>query len=644
MKKLLLTLFGAGAVMGAWAAADTPDMLRSTSLQPVSKKMITTAAGKNSRPVLTRAGENTYEFGYSAGIGTALGWQTQGAVLEAAIEIPDFMSKGWKGMKITKVLVGFGCSPDKTINLYITDDLFGEAQYLQETVLDKEAISFLPSGAAQIDQVWNEVTLDTPYEINGNAFYVGYQTKITGSPCYPICFDLIYSETELGDILLAPDGNVIEEYHLGTLYGNICLKLVLEGEMPTKYDAMTDVLFTDNEVIGKDDQFSAGFTMLNIGSETITGLGINCTIDGKPLEDFTYTIYGEEEGSIPFGVLGYVEINGFPGNVTGSNLPVEVTITSLKSENGEGEFNEKLTTQVTIPEVAFTKNMLVEEFTGTWCGYCPRGIVGMEYMRSKYGNKGFIGIAAHYNDAMQAISYVPMIDYFSGGSFPSAVVNRAEYFDPSMETLEQYYNEVIHTAALAEVKVDAKYDEEANKLYATGSVEFGMNRDDANYAFAFVIKEDNVGPYAQTNNFAGGANGTLEGWSDKSRNVLTVFEMVARDITEAFGIEGSIPSKIEVGKTYTWNQQLPLNNVKYINNCQVVAMVLDLNTEEVLNSAEVSLEGQAGVENIFSDDSDGIYRVYNTQGVKVLETEEKSELNILPKGIYILNGKKIAIP
>ena len=51
----------------------------------------------------------------------------------------------------------------------------------------------------------------------------------------------------------------------------------------------------------------------------------------------------------------------------------------------------------------------------------------------------------------------------------------------------------------------------------------------------------------------------------------------------------------------------------------------------------------AGVEAIELPVEDGVYRVYNLVGVKVLETKEKSELNKLAKGIYIINGKKISI-
>lgn len=52
---------------------------------------------------------------------------------------------------------------------------------------------------------------------------------------------------------------------------------------------------------------------------------------------------------------------------------------------------------------------------------------------------------------------------------------------------------------------------------------------------------------------------------------------------------------------------------------------------------------EAGVESIIDEATDGVYRVYNLQGVKVLETQDASLLNSLSHGIYIVNGKKVYI-
>lgn len=52
----------------------------------------------------------------------------------------------------------------------------------------------------------------------------------------------------------------------------------------------------------------------------------------------------------------------------------------------------------------------------------------------------------------------------------------------------------------------------------------------------------------------------------------------------------------------------------------------------------------AGVEDLAADvNYDGVYTVFNLQGVKVLVTKNLEELRNLPKGLYVINGKKFAL-
>ena len=52
----------------------------------------------------------------------------------------------------------------------------------------------------------------------------------------------------------------------------------------------------------------------------------------------------------------------------------------------------------------------------------------------------------------------------------------------------------------------------------------------------------------------------------------------------------------------------------------------------------------SGVDDIQKDDAfDGVYRVYNLNGILVKTISSKNELESLPRGIYIVNGKKTAI-
>jgi hypothetical protein len=47
-----------------------------------------------------------------------------------------------------------------------------------------------------------------------------------------------------------------------------------------------------------------------------------------------------------------------------------------------------------------TKKVLLEEFTGSWCGWCPRGIYAIQQLEAKYPNS-FIPVSFHNSDPMQ---------------------------------------------------------------------------------------------------------------------------------------------------------------------------------------------------------------------------------------------------
>jgi hypothetical protein len=54
------------------------------------------------------------------------------------------------------------------------------------------------------------------------------------------------------------------------------------------------------------------------------------------------------------------------------------------------------------------------------------------------------------------------------------------------------------------------------------------------------------------------------------------------------------------------------------------------------------VENSTGIEEIIANGENG-WVVYNTNGIKVLETMDASKVNALPAGIYIVNGIKTVI-
>ena len=86
----------------------------------------------------------------------------------------------------------------------------------------------------------------------------------------------------------------------------------------------------------------------------------------------------------------------------------------------EYDFSSQIAT--TTPS-SFLRRAMIEEHTGTWCGWCP---MGKEVMKTLTKNPQIIGIEVHYNDEMAdlPVAHTPLRKEYGGAPFPSGMVNR----------------------------------------------------------------------------------------------------------------------------------------------------------------------------------------------------------------------------
>lgn len=645
MKKLLISIFALGYILNLTAGENISSELQGLGEKPQYKSAKDYLEHLSPKQK-TRAGEtesNLYGYCFDIEItknnAFGLGPNFIGSVMEGVMEIPEEVAKQWKGSKVTGVNIGFGQSPMKQVMVYITKDLEGEPELMQEGTIEQQF-------------AWNLISLDNPYEIDGDGFFIGYQSPLTSADAYPMTVDFNPYATTYGDIVgvmsknnVTGEAETTYEHLIGMGYGSVCLQAEIDGATVPDLGVLLADFYVPS-LCPINVPFDSFFSLENIGLKTLTGVELECKVNGVVQENVEVTLYGDlyTDGvkDVPFGRPGYVFLSGLKSNAAG-NIPVEVTVKKLIAEDGSSQSVEQvIDTKVFVAGTTYEKTVVVEEFTGTWCGNCPRGIVGMKYMEENYGDKGFIGIAVHYNDKMEVNSYWDIIEYYSKGQFPSAVMDRNYYFDPSKETLEAYYKDARQLPTEAKVEISAQYDEEKNSVTAVATSEYGFTADEVTYALAFVVTENNVGPYVQENYFAG-SSVDMDGWQNLGPSVLTTFDHVARNIWFAFGIKDSQPANVEEKTPYTFSIDLPMDNVKNVNDCDVIVMLINYTTGMIVNGAKMSLEGQAGVESLIGENEAGIYKAYNLNGVKVMETKDAGEINNLPKGIYIVNGKKVVV-
>ena len=631
MKKIFLTLASLATL--ASAQADLSMLYPAPAqdnLFPQKKQEV-----RNNR-LNTRADEATLVFGYCGNdINFTTGANSAGSngMIGGAIYIPAELAEKWQGNKLTGVIVGYGTSSTPEAEIFLTEEATWNASS-QSYTMGTPVLT--QTAEMELQNDWNEVTLNTPYTITGKGFYVGYNTDMKFGD-RPLALDAQLTpegSTDNGDLI-----GINEEWvHGGPWFGRICLKLVITGDNLPKYDVTISDLFIPT-FVGQNEPYTSDFFISNNGTESISSVTIQMSVDGKVISE------GEAIPETPLasGESAWLNAEGLKCEMLGANMEVTASVVKI---NGESNIftNGGTTGSMSCSDITYDKNVLIEEFTGTWCGWCPRGIVGMEYMKEHYGDQGFIPIAGHSGDEMQSTTYYQVVNTFSQGSFPSAVADRSYYFDPSATTMEEYFLYLKQYPSFAQVNLEATYNEAENNILLTASTEFALDFNGANYALGFVLCQNGVGPYAQTNYFAIPAYKDEPGggdWYNYGGTVAWTYDEVARTAVSPFGAANSVPSTINKGIKYNYETTMPAGSYA-LANCYVVGILLDTSTYRVVNSTMVNIGNvEAGVESLVAEPTDGIYRVYNLNGVKVLETKDASAFDALPKGVYIVNGKKV---
>ena len=280
----------------------------------------------------------------------------------------------------------------------------------------------------------------------------------------------------------------------------------------------------------------------------------------------------------------------------------------------------------------------MEEGTGTWCGWCVRGIETIKLMSEKYPNN-FIGIALHYGDEMDYIdNYSSVLNKIHG--FPGCFINRrtSDYESVSLSIAEDAVKELKENA-VAKIEAKASFTDGEKKVLVKTKTTFGFDKGSANYKIAYVVLEDNVGPYNQANYYSGDAlseSNYMYEWTQKSSVVSIKFNDVARGVyPDANGKSGSVPTTVKKGEAneYEYTVTLP-STVSDPKNVSIVTLLIDSGSGEILNADKVYMvEKTTGIQNVERTKT-GEDKWYNLNGQRVDHPT---------KGLYIKNGKKVLV-
>jgi hypothetical protein len=250
------------------------------------------------------------------------------------------------------------------------------------------------------------------------------------------------------------------------------------------------------------------------------------------------------------------------------------------------------------------KRTLVEDFTGTWCGWCPRGIWAAEQLDSNYGDK-VVYISWHYGDPMELPTSV--WDSIGGGKygfspvngFPDGWVERRSYDGKTLDQdptgpWDSDAQTVMGELPDATVTVtDVKFDPGTRIVTGTVNVKFLVDTV-GDIRFNMILVEDSVsGPagskYDQHNYLTNRA-----GYEDNPYYKLpaVVPGVQHRDVVRAVlggidGVAGVIPATVKANSTYSATFSYTIPALTRANQCKLVGFAEYFNGDGDVTNVEV---------------------------------------------------------
>ena len=542
-----------------------------------------------------------------------------------------------KGKKIETIKVPFPKNAEiGNVKIWLTKKL---------TLENKKNVADVMTLDATMDDSTAIVKLASPYTIDSDTLYIGYSfdvVELTERTQLPI--SLINEKGVQG--LWTHSSRTYRSWLDKSTYGCSAMQVELSG-----FNA-NDAYFE-----GFKDYYNQvniatpiNLTLLNRGYNGIKSIDYSYSVGDKKVSDHLTL-----DAPIPACLNASTEFTvTLPAIEAKGKYPVTFSIDKVNGEaNSEvATANSTMAIYNKLPK----HRPVMEEFTGTWCGNCARGWIGLEVMTRLHPD--FIALAYHSGDVMQVIDQKQFLGFDTENpSYPMANIDRVytdidPYYGADMTPfgIEKLWKKQAEILAPASLETEAAFTPDGKDIKAKAILEFPEDTNDADkYSVEFVLVTDGLhgegqaweqSNYLEENEkgdypfpeadifFAGSSSIPNMHYNDvvvattRLRNGL--IKLPAKvEAEKAFSIEGTIT---EVDSIKNMANYPVIQDSK---NLRIVALLIN-EKGEIVNGAQAKVTGYetTGIRNINTNAAEAdVPAIYNLQGHR-LQTMQKG-LNII---------------
>lgn len=542
-----------------------------------------------------------------------------------------------KGKKIETIKVPFPKNAEiGNVKIWLTKKL---------TLENKKNVADVMTLDATMDDSTAIVKFATPYTIDSDTLYIGYSfdvVELTERTQLPI--SLINEKGVQG--LWTHSSRTYRSWLDKSTYGCSAMQVELSG-----FNA-NDAYFE-----GFKDYYNQvniatpiKLTLLNRGYNGIKSIDYSYSVGDKKVSDHLTL-----DAPIPACLNASTEFTvTLPAIEAKGKYPVTFSIDKVNGEaNSEvATANSTMAIYNKLPK----HRPVMEEFTGTWCGNCARGWIGLEVMTRLHPD--FIALAYHSGDVMQVIDQKLFLGFDTENpSYPMANIDRVytdidPYYGADMTPfgIEEIWKKQAEILAPASLETEAAFTPDGKDIKAKAILEFPEDTNDADkYSVEFVLVTDGLHgegqaweqsnyleenekgdyPFPEADIFFAGSSSI----PNMHYNDVVVATTRLRD-----GLI-KLPAKVEAEKAFTIEGTIAeVDSIKNManypviqdsKNLRIVALLLN-EKGEIVNGAQAKVTGYetTGIRNINTNATEAdVPAIYNLQGHR-LQTMQKG-LNII---------------
>lgn len=566
-------------------------------------------------------------------------------IIKGAIQFPASYMQRLKGNKITVIRLAIGDElSEQDNNVFITNKLEEKPSYSQNV--------------EKLNRGWNEIVLETPFDITGEEIFIGFKYESSGEV---ISFDGKKDNNYANWLAHAQLGNELSWTHQSG--GCLNLQAIVSGDKLPQNDIYLKDIQT-KKYANPGTGAPVDLILKNMAAADINSLEVIYTVEDQDPVTVTIdnlSIKSNEIGTVPLGEI-IIDHSGI------YNLNVKVN--KVNGENDEDDSNNAGVIENIICKADYTnRKVLLEQFSTMKCTNCPNAHRTVEdALRFKRDVIRVLHHAGYETDDLTITESEKYLFFYydeKGGAYyaPGMMLDRTNLtkygadngnggntpgpaFFPRLENAEKLINQSLSTPALITLQLDRKYDLQTRllKISASGKIPSG-NIDRLggnNICLNIFLTEDSI-----LGTQSGAENPNEYYHSHVLRKVLTSLwgdpieftgdEFHSKEYTFTIPEEW-IDKQMHVVAFIANNDQISSNNCKVYNSEETSIVDSRItSTESIQNKPELKIYTAFG--DLYIQEQYTSAVIYTINGLLIKEidrAEYKISIRYLPAGVYLI--------